>query len=99
MTTWTHPPQTPQNTNPRWVLCAQAIGKNYLLGQPDSLTSLEFILWLPPRWQEFAVENGCRDREQLGLKFGGEDQVLFDAWLRAGVEAGKWQHDAAKKAP
>ena len=98
MTTWTPPPQTPQTTNPRWVLCARAVGKNPLLGQPDSLTALEFILWIPPRWREFATENECQNIEQLHLKLGDEDQARFDAWLRAGVEAGKWQHDAAKEA-
>lgn len=83
--------------NPRWTLCAQAIGLDPTPRKPDDdpgerpghLNSVTFTLWLSPRWEEFRKEHHMRRDDE---KQGDPDvQDAFDAWLRAGVEAGKWK--------
>lgn len=85
-----------KNLNPRWVLCAQALGLDPTPREPGDdtlrigyLSALTFTLWLSPRWEEFRKEwNMRRDSEAMA------DSAIhgaFDAWLRAGVEAGKWK--------
>lgn len=85
-----------KNLNPRWVLCAQALGLDPTPREsgddserPGYLSSLIFTLWLGPRWEEFRKEQNLRrDNETLA---DPSVHDAFDAWLRAGVEAGKWK--------
>lgn len=93
----------PPALNPRWVLCAQALGLDptprdpcaELDERPGYLNSVTFILWLSPRWQEFRKERHMRrDDERMA---DPDLQAAFDAWLREGVEAGKWKENPMER--
>ncbi len=84
--------------NPRWTLCRAAIGR-----EPRAW---EFMLWLGPRWKEFADSlsapqgsllswhNRDRASDVFGWKSVNGRAVVddrFDEWLEAGVRVGKWK--------
>ncbi len=85
--------------NPRWVLCAQALGLDPTPRKPDEdvderpgfLNAVTFMLWLSPRWEEFRKDrNMRRDDEKMA---NSSLHAEFDAWLRQGVEAGQWKNN------
>lgn len=71
----------PGEENPRWTRCREALGR-----EPSTL---DFILWMGRRWQDFAAARGCRNVDEVTQRVGVHED--FDAWLAEGVRAGLWK--------
>lgn len=74
--------------NPRWTACQLSIGR-----RPKGY---EFICWIGRRWIEFAKTLGGRDSYDVHRTFGEASHARFDAWLFAGVDAGKWAAEGVR---
>lgn len=68
--------------NPRWTRCREALGR-----EPSTT---DFICWMTSWWEDYAKERGYKDSSEMHARLGPDVHPAFDAWLTAGVAAGKW---------